>query len=266
MCLVRHRPGSPLDKLVECFWWSDRTVPMGPELMLPTGTASLVFSFADRNLTCWSPHHCEPIRWSRSIVHGPQTGPYTSGPKQPGMAVGVAFRPGATGAVLGVPGAELADQHVPLEDIWGRRADTLRERLWAGPHEAFAVLEQELTARLKRPLLMHPAVADSLARHPRTRMSDLEHGYSNRHFIALFRTAIGMTPGQHFRIQRFSSALRKLATDRSCRLAELAASTGYADQSHLNREFRQLSGTSPSRYRPRDADSPHHHSLKEDTR
>ena len=238
--------------------------------MLPTGAASLVFLLGDVVLSGWAPDgEDNPFRWSRGILHGPQARYYTAGPKPPVVSVGVALRSGAVAPMVGLPACEIVDQHVPLDELWGNRAATIAERLHAatGPNEAFAVLEAELRARLTRPLLMHPAVAHAIARletgSSRTRISELreEVGYSSRHFIALFRSAIGLTPIQYSRIRRFAAVLRSLTQSGRSDLADLAIATGYTDQSHLNRDFREFSGTTPLLYRPRDAGSPHHHSL-----
>jgi AraC-like DNA-binding protein len=240
--------------------------------MLPTGTASIVFSLDPVSFYCWAPQQDDkPLVWSRSVLHGPQSSYYMAGAKPPGTAVGVAFAPGAVAAVVGMPASEIVDRHVPLDHIWGCRGVELHDRLRAatGPHAAFAILEETFGALLKRSLLIHPAVAYSIARpvEPlRTRVADLhdEVGYSSRHLTALFRTSVGLTPSQYFRIRRFAFVARMLAGPKPIGLADLAASSGYADQSHLNREFREFSGTTPLRYRPRDRDSPFHHSLEKD--
>jgi len=270
MTLVRYQPAPPLDTWIECFWWSNRDQSVGPECMLPTGAASLIFLLGDETLSCWAPNRRNtPLLWSGSIVHGPQTQHYIAGPKPPGRTVGIALRPGAVAAVLGVPASEVVDRHVPLNRVWGGRAAALRARLREAtePQQAFAILEAELNMRLRRPLLVHPAVANSIAKltagRPGTRMSDMrrEMNVSTRHFIGLFKTAMGMTPRQYYRIRRFSSVLRALAAEGAGNLADLAAEKGYADQPHLNKEFREFTGTTPSRYRPRNAQSPYHSAL-----
>ena len=201
------------------------------------------------------------------MVHGPQWGHYACGPKPRGVCAGVSFRAGAAGAVLGVPMSELAGQHLALNTLWPRRGARLLERLReaSGPRRVLEVLEHELSAQLCPPLLMHPAVAQalqggSLARAD-VRIGALarELGYSSRHFIALFRRAVGLTPKHYQRVQRLHTLLRQLAGGGSPSLAALAADGGYADQAHLTREFRALAGITPSEYRPAGPASPLHH-------
>jgi AraC-like DNA-binding protein len=83
-------------------------------------------------------------------------------------------------------------------------------------------------------------------------------GFSPRHFIALFRASVGLTPKHYFRIQRFNEAARRLASRVETGLSDLATELRYSDQAHLTREFRELAGVSPGRYRGR-PESPLHH-------
>jgi AraC-like DNA-binding protein len=82
-------------------------------------------------------------------------------------------------------------------------------------------------------------------------------GFSPRHFIALFRASVGLTPKHYFRIQRFNEVTRRLVSPAKASLAHTAADLGYSDQSHLTREFRELAGFSPGQYRAR-PESPLH--------
>ena len=43
--------------------------------------------------------------------------------------MGVLFRPGGAFLFLGLPAYELADTHLDLQTVWGRRAAEIRERL-----------------------------------------------------------------------------------------------------------------------------------------
>jgi AraC-like DNA-binding protein len=269
MQLIRHRPAPPLDRYVEWLWWSRRTqAERSAEHMLPSGSAQLIIALHETPIIC-RPSDASPrlTVWSKGVVHGPQWSYYRSVSKPPGVVVGVAFRPGAAAAILGVPIVELTDRHVPIDEVWGARGDRLREQLLAAgsPVNIFRVLERELTARLERPLLIHPAVAEALAVNsntwPLARVADIQRrvGYSPRHFIALFRAAVGLTPKHYYRVKRFTAVLRSLAANGEDNLADLAASAGYSDQPHLTREFREFAGITPTQYRPRDSASILHH-------
>jgi len=264
----RYRPAPPLDRYIECFWWSQRDEPQhGGEHMLPSGGAQLIFALHETPISYRPPSAGSSSAWSGSIVHGPQSSYYVAGPKPPGGTVGVSFRAGAAGAVLGVSMAELADRHVTLDAIWGTRGVDLRDRLMAAgdPKAMFRILEQSLSARIHRPLLIHPAVAQALASRPvdelPARVADLQRasGYSPRHFIALFRFAVGLNPKHYFRIRRFNSAVRSLAAGHGQGLGDIAAAAGYSDQAHLTREFREFAGVAPTGYRPGGIDRPLHH-------
>ena len=204
---------------------------------------------------------------TRGVAHGPQWSYFVSGPKPAGAVVGIACRPGAASAVLGMPVTELTDRHISVDVLWGARGRSLRQRLMdiEEPMAVLQALEQELRSRLARPLLIHPAVAQALADPAHgwgfSRISHVQQlaGYSPKHFIALFRDAVGLTPKHYYRIKRFDMALQMMTDGARSSLAELAASLGYADQSHLIREFREFAGITPTQYRPRGCDSLLHH-------
>jgi transcriptional regulator GlxA family with amidase domain len=66
-----------------------------------------------------------------------------------------------------------------------------------------------------------------------------------------FRNAVGYGPKLLHRIQRFQRFLDLLAADPDRDLAGAAASSGYADQSHLTREAVELAGRPPGQLRER---------------
>ena len=238
------------------------------EHALPSARAQLVFALHDRPIHYRRAGASEWTTWSRNVVHGPQQQHYIVGPKPPGAALGVAFRPGCAGLVLGMPTSELVDTHIGLSEMWGGCAEELRQHLLATlrPQSLFRVLEKSLTDRLRVPLLMHSAVALALSSAQPQKISDLSAraDLSARHFIAKFREAVGVTPKQYFRIQRFNRATRCLASTRQPGLADLAISIGYSDQAHLTRDFREFAGVSPSRYAGL-SQSPLHHRILHDT-
>lgn len=235
--------------------------------MLPSGCAQLVFALHDRPIAWRSgASTAAPVWWTGGVVHGPQWAYYLAGPKPPGIVAGVSFKPGAA-AILGVAAMALTDQHVSVEDLWGAHGRHVQERLREADSAdaVFELLERELYARLERPILIHPAVAQALrAAGPggsTRRVSEIqrESRYSARHFNALFKSAVGITPKHYCRLQRFTAALRCRAAVPAPDLAAIAAIAGYSDQSHMTREFREFAGISPAQYRPEGPDRIFHH-------
>lgn len=74
-----------------------------------------------------------------------------------------------------------------------------------------------------------------------------EMGVSRYQLIRAFKENFGLTPEDYRRQLRIERA-RAMLTGRS-RLADIALASGFADQSHMTREFRRLIGISPAAYR-----------------
>ena len=72
-------------------------------------------------------------------------------------------------------------------------------------------------------------------------------GITPRHMIRSFRAATGLPPHAWLRQLRVRKARRLLET--GVAPAEAALATGFADQPHFSKAFKQITGTSPGRYR-----------------
>jgi AraC-like DNA-binding protein len=156
-------------------------------------------------------------------------------------------------AVLGRPLAELEGRVVALEDLFGADGRRLSERLreLADWDRRFDVLEEFLLRRVASGPRPSPAVAWAWARlgatGGRARIETLatELGCSRRYLTGKFREQVGLPPKTVARLLRFQRVCRGLEGDPP-RWAEIAYEAGYSDQSHLNRDFRDLAGTTPT--------------------
>ncbi|WP_187775554.1 helix-turn-helix domain-containing protein [Luteimonas suaedae] len=243
-------PSARLRPYVASLWVGERPVAPDREQVLPTGTMHIALRlqggpvrlYGDRGSTCVQ--HA-----GDALVAGARAGSYWKDASVPTRTVGVQLRPGAARALFGASAAEFSDRHVPLDDAWGRDGTWLREALHEArdPHAQLAALEAALLARLA-PRAMHPSVARALAQIraiPSAERLPAVAGISQRHFIAQFREATGLSPKRYARVCRFQYLLRLMEAGRGHPLAELASAAGYSDQSHCNREFLALAGTTP---------------------
>ena len=71
---------------------------------------------------------------------------------------------------------------------------------------------------------------------------------SPSHFGRVFRRAFGVPPHRFILNARLDKA-RNMLADRRLAIAEVAAATGFADQSHLTRHFRHQFKVTPDQYR-----------------
>jgi transcriptional regulator GlxA family with amidase domain len=71
-------------------------------------------------------------------------------------------------------------------------------------------------------------------------------GWSHRHVTSRFRSQVGVTPKVAAGVIRFERAAAAVPAEAP--LADVAARYGYADQSHLTREFVRLAGRTPHGY------------------
>lgn len=73
-------------------------------------------------------------------------------------------------------------------------------------------------------------------------------GVGPHQLVRLFRKTFGTTPHQYVMELRLSRA-RELLAESDQSISDIAAATGFADQSHLTRYFTRRYGASPSRFR-----------------
>jgi AraC-like DNA-binding protein len=246
---VARPPAPPLAKLVEYVWASQGAPAHATERIVPTGTLELCINLVEDEARI---HDIAGVErsFSGAFVAGAHRRPFSFPTRDNASIVGVHFRPGCAGVVLGVPPGELVDRHVDLDALWGRRASELRERLCAATttHRRFAILEAELASRLDA-RSVHPAVTyavEVLAR-PEVRVGEVARGasLSQRRLIELFTAAVGLTPKRFGRVLRFQHATA-LARSTAFDWTRIAQECGYYDQAHLIGDFRELADLTPS--------------------
>jgi transcriptional regulator GlxA family with amidase domain len=70
-------------------------------------------------------------------------------------------------------------------------------------------------------------------------------GVSRQHLTRVFRQVIGMSPKRYCRLARFQAGLAYADAGARVKWPQVAAELGYADQSHMIAEFRELSSLTP---------------------
>lgn len=224
-------------------------------------------ALADRVLCVWSqvigagetmhrhrvlPDGCADLVWigeAPAVVAGPATGPVIVPLAPRTIVVGVRLRPGAA-AMLGPPVSALSDRDTPLGDIWGSEPLSAPIAGQGSIEARLAAAQAVLATRLADagpPDRGIVAATRWLARHPDGRIEDLARLFemSPRRLHRRFLAAVGYGPKTLQRVLRLQQVLALAARSPREGLAGLAAEAGYADQAHMSREVRALTGRSP---------------------
>ncbi|WP_068401708.1 AraC family transcriptional regulator [Kribbia dieselivorans] len=170
------------------------------------------------------------------------------------------FSPLAPRAFFGNPASVFAHRSVEVADISRPLAVELHERVNVarGWPARFAAIDDVLVRALHPVIGPRPQVAEAWRRIVRS-LGDVpvslvaDHvGWSRRHLTAQFRAEFGIAPKEAARVMRFNRARRLIGADAGT-LAAIAVVCGYVDQPHLNRDFKALTGTSPTEWLSSDA-------------
>jgi AraC-like DNA-binding protein len=156
------------------------------------------------------------------------------------------------GAILGVSPADMDGAVVALDDLWGREAAWIRERLARASswEDRFAFIDTVLGRRWEAGPAVDPEVAWAwdriVVRRGRIRIERLaaEVGWSRKRLWARFQAQIGLPPKRAAKLVRFDHAVHRLVAGEDA--ARVAAESGYADQSHLHRDVVEFTGVTPT--------------------
>jgi AraC-like DNA-binding protein len=189
------------------------------------------------------PDGCLDLLWDgrRLLVAGPDPAARWHDSEPGTRYVGLRMFGGLGAASLGVDAHELLSRSVDLVDLVGaREARELVERTAASPGTA---LQEWVGGRDRRLPSMGPRVLRmARAGLGAAAMAD-ELGCSARQLHRRCLPLFGYGPRRLGRIVRLQQALRR--AEAGAPLAEAAAASGYADQAHLSRDVRLLTGTTP---------------------
>lgn len=251
----RWAPDDDLRDLVRRYWVPTWSVPVGQEAeqqVLQHPACLLV------------------VADSYARLYGVTPGLSTTTLRGTGWAVGVMLRPAAGALLLGGPLAAWAGRHAPLVDALAATAPrtvletcvaAVRATMTPGPtdpvrqHAATDLVGDLLRRWLPvddEGLLVNAVVAAVEDDPGIVRVAQLceRFGTPERTLQRLVRRRLGITPRwlvQRRRLHEAAGALR----ERTTTLAEVAARLGYADEAHLSRDFRRVTGMTPGAFSAR---------------
>jgi AraC-like DNA-binding protein len=251
MKFTRLIPHPDLDKLIECYWMmkSEDTVPK-VEKIIPDGFTEIIFNYGSvfkaKLNGAWQTQKPNLLAGQiRKYFYLENTGDTGS--------FAIKLKPAALTQLFGLNMEEYLDRIVGLDNFTNPQLAYLSDE--------FLPFENEniLKARLDSYFLMLSRYA---AENPLERELDLIFssngtasiralceigGLGERKLQRLFKKYVGLSPKYYSRIIRFNYIF-SLIKDGKTSWAELVYKSGYYDQSHFIRNFKNFTGVDPSEY------------------
>ena len=232
-------PADDLRAFVACTWVRlvRQSGGNAPDAILPDGCADIMV-YDDQ-----PPHVAGPDAVTRRVK------------LQDRLAItGIRLRPGACRAILACSAEHLVNGSMLLGDL-ATGATELHRRLLLSDNLCIrlAHLESWVRFALERATANDRTVIAAcrmLGANPQIEVGDVARRFDwnarmiHRQFIA----ACGYGPKHFQRIMRVQGALRAAQSTLVAGLGELAIAAGYADQAHMTRDFREITGFTPAAY------------------
>jgi AraC-like DNA-binding protein len=242
--LDRFAPGGPVARFVDRYWVSSWNLPdrhRHEQQVLVHPVVNVVFDA------------------EYAIVSGVDTGRFSITLEGTGRVLGVMFRPAGFHPFAAATMAELTDRTVALREF--TLFAGLEEAICplvadpaAAPHAIAAAADAALAPLMPdapQPCQATVAWAELAVRdRSLTRVEDFAAavGVSVRTLQRAFTEYVGIGPKWFLRRYRLYEAGERVAHRERVDWAALAAELGYADQSHLTRDFTAAFGLPPAQY------------------
>jgi len=173
--------------------------------------------------------------------------------------MGIQLHPLAVKAIFNLPCSEVRDWALPgelllpglneIEDRLRGPGCFMQKALWLENHVLGKIFEpHDLQTAFKITKTLRQAKVRACLGE-RVQLEDLT-GYSRKHTTRLFNDWFGLPPRHTLRLHQFTDAV-KLFHAPSTRLTDIALQSGFYDQPHFIRTFREFAGMTPGEYKKR---------------
>ena len=256
---IGRAPAPPLDRFIDDIYCLTG-IPRHRRLNVPPmPSAHLLINLAGPARLDDSDPTVPPAVFNDGWFMGMWTRRFVIEYQSPVRIVGVHFKPWGISPFVDLPSTELRDRWVPVDAVWEqeRSLDRMRDRLAGATStaEILELLEDELRSRLAPA----PSRGLELVNHTAGRLEASwgavsvgtltdGAGVSGNHLATQFKSHVGVTPKRLARIYRFARLILSVDALRPVNWSELPQAAGYFDQAHFSKEFKDLTGHTPTAY------------------
>jgi len=258
MILETHIPAFPLNRFVDHFIYYDGYNPAHSiDRFLPDGNTEIIIDFDDRPQHIYDNQTLKEIQACHHVWASGVRTAYISIPsgKHAAMFI-ISFKKGMAYPFFPLPMNEMADRVVDADILWGNDFAYLRERLWETSeiNLKFETAERFLLKHFQARFVLNSAVEYALTeiirRPDQINLARLNQdiGYSQKHFIGMFKRHVGITPKAYVKIIRFQKAIGEIEQRQEVKWANISQDCGFYDQAHFINDFKFFSGFTPEEY------------------
>lgn len=258
MIFQTYIPKFPLNQFVECFIYHEGFQPThSVDRFLPDGNVELIIDLDHKPKFIYDNDSLKEIQ---SVCHvwasGVRTEPISIHSGKDSAMLIVAFKRGMAYPFFPFPMNEIVDCVVDADLIWGSDFADLREQIAANKDsdEKFQIVEDFLNREFIAKLVLNPCVEYALRQiihQPDqislSKLSD-KIGYSQKHFIKLFKNQVGITPKSYLKIMRFQKAINEIEKFSKADWTLISNDCGFYDQAHFINDFKLFAGFTPEEY------------------
>jgi len=252
---VSLRPPEALRTLVHSVWFANGQGRAIRALLPATGCVDVGFIFDAPLITRSAMSNAiEPLsNWwieglTQSFIESMTSGPTT--------IIGFRLYPMGAYNLFGKDVVSFSDQLVPGSLLNNENVERLYGNLLEASElqKRFQLLETFLMRYMGTGFRGDPQVAYTAMKlatpSGHLKISDFcrDEGIGYLRLVRIFREQLGVTPKRYMRIARFRRAFNAIASGALSTCADLASELGYYDQSHLIRDFRQMTGCAPREF------------------
>jgi AraC-like DNA-binding protein len=261
MIFRAYKPDFPLDHFIENLIYTEGfRASHTLDRFLPDGNTEIIVDLTEHPQSIYDNESLQEIQTCRSAwVSGVRTQPITIPSGNGSRMLIIAFKKGRASAFYPFPISDLTDTVAEADLVFGKNFHDLREQLLAAKSidQMFQLVERFLLQQAGAALQADGAakcveytVASIIHKPTLRRLHQLsdEIGYSQKHFIELFKEQVGVSPKRYLKIMRFQKAIRAIEQNQSVHWSQVALECGFYDQAHFIHDFRHFSGFTPKEY------------------
>ena len=224
---VEYKPPAKSASFLENFWYSEDARP--GSRIFPDNNTDIIIPLNDSS----------PVKFAGYMTK------YLSHNPPPGQKLlGIRFKPGFAAAYVKDDMHLVSDQVVELSSIRSHRFDDVREKFLEDGSFAYELITELLYPsfegyRLKPEIAEAISLISSASGGIRIEEVSQLTGTSRRMLERRFKQFLGKTPKRFAQIERFNRLIHN---------RQLFLETDYHDQSHMIKEFKLLTGMTPSHF------------------